>query len=226
MAGRRGRNRGYTSVFKELRERKEAEDERVTQRSSHTSEQDNQSKSEADKQFDSVLSKVTPCDIYAEYLHFKNIIPTLLESEEQKILETVEKHLNIVEVRKSIASGNESMNLKSSSIDKTFPILDALSVKLGFNLRYLIAPPTTTCLLCHNTLTRHNNRTPVALHTLNGPRIGSKYSYQCRNCVGIYNFRQQLETNNRIYYHPDMFGNPQAGSRGVYPSLFKLNSFL
>ena len=44
-----------------------------------------------------------------------------------------------------------------------------------------------------------------------GPELASKYSYECRSCPKIFNFRGKLETYDRVSYQVDQYGNKTMG---------------
>ena len=227
MAGGRGRRgsrgRKYSVLFKEMKEKKE-NDEKVKASSSQESESEGEEgeqgtgeqesrTSDADEEFDRLLLKASPCDVYYEYLHFRKLMPPLLPKVHGQLLEMVQNHLKISEVKMKLVGGNETVNFTSSSLDEanhTYPLLDALSLKLGYSLRYLVAPPTTKCLLCNEELTLYNQPTTVVIHTLQGPQIGTKYSWQCRRCDGMWRFSVNQGAKNRVFYSPDLYGNPQV----------------
>ena len=102
--------------------------------------------------------------------------------------------------------------LKKSSRESwiTITILDALSSKIGINLWTMIAPPTTKCLLCCKDLTPNNEPVHVPLHTIKGPQLATKYTWECRSCRCVSDFGKQGQidcSSKQIYYQVDMFGN-------------------
>ena len=111
-------------------------------------------KVEADMRLEEILSKASPHDVWLEYMYFKRSMPKLLEWERSELLSAVKEHLKIPEVKKKMSEDldDESINLGG----KGFPILEALSIKMGVSLLYILAPPCTTCLICNRTLTRYN----------------------------------------------------------------------
>ena len=49
--------------------------------------------------------------------------------------------------------------------------------------------------------------------------MATKYIWECRTCRGIFRFKKksvQFETNSRVYYHVDQYGNPDIGFK-KYP---------
>ena len=105
-----------------------------------------------------------------------------------------------------------------------YPILDDLSCKLSLPLRNILAPPCQDRLLCEKSLVRNHKPTVVPLHTLNGPEIASKYSWECRSCRNIHIFDNKYEKNARAYYQIDQFGNPDSGFK-KYPVHLKVDVF-
>ena len=175
----------------------------------------------ADQHFEQVLANATPADVMGEYYYFLKKFPTLLKTVEAEILDKVKMNLKISEMKQKINQPNAEDKVRKC---EDFPILDALSFKMGLCLRNILAPPTQICLLCDKFLTRNHKPTMVPLHTLNGPEMASKYIFECRSCPGIYSFRNRFENNTRIYYHLDQFGNPDIGFK-KYPPKFKVNVY-
>ena len=128
-----------------------------------------------------ILAKATPSDVLAEYMFFLKIVPSLLNNQLSDLLHVVKTELGIDQIVGKIGT---RLNFKG----KRFPILDALSFKLGTNLRHILAPPTTSCLLCSKTLVANNKPTHVALHTPDGPEMATKFSWECKNCHGVHLF--------------------------------------
>ena len=128
-----------------------------------------------------ILAKATPSDVLAEYMFFLKIVPSLLNNQLSDLLHVVKTELGIDQIVGKIGT---RLNFKG----KRFPILDALSFKLGTNLRHILAPPTTSCLLCSKTLVANNKPTQVALHTPDGPEMATKFSWECKNCHGVHLF--------------------------------------
>ena len=128
-----------------------------------------------------ILAKATPSDVLAEYMFFLKIVPSLLNNQLSDLLHVVKTELGIDQIVGKIGT---RLNFKG----KRFPILDALSFKLGTNLRHILAPPTTSCLLCSKTLVANNKQTQVALHTPDGPEMATKFSWECKNCHGVHPF--------------------------------------
>ena len=164
-----------------------------------------------------LVKQATPDDIYCDYLYFVRNLPQLLNNQSTELIHLVRKELNIAEVQKNLGG---KVNFKG---DK-FPILDALSCKIGTNLRNILAPPTIVCLLCERPLTVNHAPTQVPLHTLNGPQLATKYSWECRTCRGIgqFNINRNVNediihcANKRVIYHVDMYGNSDLGYK-MYP---------
>ena len=176
----------------------------------------------ADEAYQKILSTSTPCDVYFEYLYFLKRLPKLLTNVEVELVEKVKSELNINEVKRRISEqvNRDEVNLKGDA----YPILDALSFKLGLPLRNILAPPCQDCLLCEKPLIRNNKPTVVPLHTLNGPELASKYSWERRSCKNIHNFDNKYERNARVYYQIDQFGNRDSGFK-KYPVHLKVDVF-
>ena len=132
-----------------------------------------------------ILSKATPSDVLAEYLFFLKNVPSLLNNQLSDLLHVVKSELGIDQIVGEIET---KQNFKGDR----FPILDALSFKLGTNLRHLLAPPTTTCLLCSKTLVANHKPTQVSLHTPGGPQMATKYAWECKNCSSVHLFGGRL----------------------------------
>ena len=173
-------------------------------------------KVEADMRLEEILSKASPHDVWLEYMYFKRSMPKLLEWERSELLSAVKEHLKIPEVKKKMSEDldDESINLGG----KGFPILEALSIKMGVSLLYILAPPCTTCLICNRTLTRYNTPCTVALHTLDGPVVATKFSYRCHRCKG------GNGANLDLFYACDFYGNTTHGLKR-YPPHLKVDVF-
>ena len=156
----------------------------------------------AAEMFSKIMLQASPDDIYGEYLWFVKNLPKMINNKLSDLLHLVRTELGVERV-KGLLCG------KLNFTGNNFPILDALSCKVKINLRNIIAPPTTTCLLCAKPLTANNEPSHVPLHTPNGPELATKYSWECRSCNGVGNFGlpvQLQSTNRRIYYQVDQFG--------------------
>ena len=174
----------------------------------------------AEEMLHEVLANATPSDVYGEYLHFLKVMPKLLNNAEQELVGQVKEHLKIEKVKKELLEKpGDIINLKGEE----YPILDALSIKLGLSLRNILAPPCQTCLLCEKPLVRNHKPTMVPFHTLNGPHLATKYSWECRSCHSIWKFKNTFEKNCRVYYSVDQYGNPDMGYK-KYPDSFKVNT--
>ena len=119
-------------------------------------------------------------DIMGEYIWFLKNLPKLLNNVESDLIEEVKTELGIANLKLS-----GKVNFKGSN----YSILDALSCKMGKSLRHILAPPTTSCLLCGKVLIANHKPSQVPLHSLNGPGIASKYAWECRGCCGAAQFR-------------------------------------
>ena len=114
-----------------------------------------------DDLFQRIVSKGSDYDILMEYFLFRKLLPKLLKCQEQKLINIVEKELNI----KTVMSRLNLETLKFEYMGNKFPILDALSYKIGIHVRNILAPPTTSCLLCNKTLWTNKQPITVPLHT-------------------------------------------------------------
>ena len=90
-----------------------------------------------------ILEQASPDDIMGEYIWFLKNLPKLLNNVESDLIEEVKTELGIANLKLS-----GKVNFKGSN----YPILDALSCKMGKSLRHILAPPTTSCLLCGKVL--------------------------------------------------------------------------
>ena len=216
VGGRRQRSGGgYAAAFMESKHKK------ARLEKDESEEKDDTGKSASDL-FHEVMSQATPTDIWSEYTFFLQHLPTLLDNVQEDLIGKVEKHLKIAEVKEKIGQPGDHSRLNYKGDD--YPILDSLSCHLGFILKKIISPPTQKCLLCDKFLTRNHDATIVPLHTLKGPELVSKFSWQCHRCAGTFQFRNRTENNTRIYYNIDNYGNPDMGYK-FYPTSFKVNVF-
>ena len=199
-------------------EAKKIEDDKAQEATKKGEEKDKS----ADERFQEVLAAASPHDIYGEYIFFLKKLPRLIKLAEEDLIGKVRSNLKIDDVQKQLSkpSGGERVNLKGDQ----YPLLDALSFKLGLCLRNILAPPTQTCLLCKKGLLRNHKPTVVPFHTLAGPEMASKFSWECRACSFIFDFRGKYETNNRVYYSLDQYGNPDVGFK-KYPTSFEVSAF-
>ena len=126
-----------------------------------------------------MLLQATPDDILGEYIWFLKNLPDLLNNQKSDLVHLVKTELGVDNLKPC-----GKVNFKGNN----FPILDALSCKLGLSLRHLLAPPTTSCLLCAKVLIANHKPVQVPLHSVNGPWIASKYSWECRGCRGAGQF--------------------------------------
>ena len=92
-------------------------------------------------------------------------------------------------VKTELGVDNLKLCGRSNFKGDNYPILDALSCKLGISLRHILAPPTTSCLLCGKDLVSNHKPSQVPLHSVNGPLIASKYGWECKGCRGAGQFR-------------------------------------
>merc|ERR1712129_145605 len=125
-----------------------------------------------------------------------------------ELIEDVKKHLNVDNLTTS--TGRTEMHFSGNQ----FPILDALSYKIGSNLRNIIAPPTTKCVLCGKNLVSNNKPVNVPLFSECGPEMATKYEWECTSCTSVYLSGSENPNNfnsTRIYYQVDQYGNPDIG---------------
>ena len=171
--------------------------------------------------FNTVYGNSSDIDILWEYETLRRVLPkNLLPNIRHDLLSKVRQHLKIFEVRERLERiTNNSFHSKT---DLSTPILDALSVLLGYSL-VIICPPTSTCIYCGKQLTSHNDPVQVQLHTRLGTSIATKYEYRCRQCK---NASQHIEENHGppydIRYSPTMFGNKKYGFKH-YEDHFEVN---
>ena len=112
-----------------------------------------------------------------EYLYFLRKCPELTNNVKSDLIHTVKLELTISEVVNNLASST-NMNYMGDQ----FPILDALSFKLGMHLWNIMAPPTTVCLLCHKPLVSHNKPSQVLLLFLLLILLRMPLSPSCSSC--------------------------------------------
>ena len=128
-----------------------------------------------------ILREATSDDILLEYLWFLRNIPPLLSNQQSDLIHLVKTELGVAGLDQKLCG---KFNFKGEN----FPILDALSCKIKVNLRNIIAPPTTSCLLCKKDLVANNKPANVPLHTSKGPELASKFAWECRACRAVGQF--------------------------------------
>ena len=70
----------------------------------------------------------------------------------------------------------------------------------------ILAPPVTHCLLCKEELKVHNKPTQIAVFTLTGPELYSKFILRCRDCrLCPKKDFNPADKNSRqdVWYHPE-----------------------
>ena len=169
----------------------------------------------AEQYFKRIYKLTTKAQIYFEYLKFLKEMPQYENKEISNVINDVKENLQIDEIEKSISFVD--LDFSCSDINNT-PVLDALSAKLGYSLRF-IAPPVKCCLLCTKPLVHKypGRKSLVALFTLTGPKISSKLTLTCRKCPA--GWKLDLDPNDDkadITYHPEKFGNAIRGFK-FYP---------
>ena len=137
-------------------------------------------------------------EILCEYAHFLRTLPPMIEKERKKLIDVVKDYLNIGNILDSLGDLNFDNLLHTG---KGSSILDNLSIVHGSSFKVL-CPPVTKCLLCEKNLTLCNKPTQVAVHTLAGPELHSKYTYRCFGCHLEKN-PGQTKVRQDIYYHHD-----------------------
>lgn len=204
----RGKGNGFAASMQDAKRRRTEMEKRK-----ESSDSDSRS---ADTVFQDIMKSATPADIFGEYCWFKKNLPkNLLKRDREELVKKVKGHMRIGEVKKALVETSLDEDEDITILGKRFPILDALSCKIGISLQNVLAPPVQNCLLCGKLLTRNNKPSMAALHTLSGswsfeanfedapvsgPEIASKYSAECRHCKGIFNFRNQFESNDSVWY--------------------------
>ena len=141
-------------------------------------------------------------EVLSEYFIFLRNLPDIITSEKLKLIEMVKKEWKIDDLLLNIHKLKFEKKLVNVGMGDN--LIDELSIKLGRSLRVL-SPPVSRCLLCDENLTLNNNCVQIVVHTLQGPKMYSKYILRCRNCrltskekftAGDQKIRQD------VYYHP------------------------
>ena len=160
--------------------------------------------------FQKVYMSSTNGDILWEFETLCRLLPTsLLPQVKDKIISEVKQHLKVTTVNEIFRKTNIERTYSQHSL--ATPILDAISVLLGYSLT-VIAPPTNICLYCQKTLTIHHDPIQVQLHTRLGTSIATKYSFRCRLCKqAMLHYQKKYGPPEDIYYHPTKFGNQKDG---------------
>ena len=145
-------------------------------------------------------------ELLSEYLLFLPNLPDIILSEKRKIIDTVKNEWNIDKLLKNV----ENLKFEKKLVNKGEGghLLDQLGIKTGRSLRVL-CPPVKKCLLCDGALATNNAPIQIVVHTLNGPKMYSKYILRCKNCR-LTSKQKFKDTEDKlrqdIYYHPDMVG--------------------
>ena len=155
--------------------------------------------------FKAAMEKATDDDIDWEFLCFMKQLPTTLPGDTRmKWINKVRKHLKITAVKKRIRKNPRNKEFTTTILDQT-PVLDAMSAMIGMSWR-ILAPPTSTCLLCKRALTINNDPTQVKLHTRIGSLISTKYILRCRSCLNASKHVGVLfGAPEDINYHPTRY---------------------
>ena len=91
----------------------------------------------AEALFNDVIKDASPADILAEFYWFeRNLVPQLLEHVGTNLVNEVKKHLGIDHATEMVSS-----DTIVKATGENFPILDALSFKMGLCLRNILTPP-------------------------------------------------------------------------------------
>ena len=205
--GRGKRQRGNDYLY--LMEDHQKKNEKEQSEANKDNERKIDGKESSDELFEKAMGKACPLEVLSEYTWFMNHLPKLVDKEEENIVQMVQRHLKIDQMKKAV--GHFSDENFNRDPDDPFPLLDSLSCVLGISLRFIAAPPTKTCLLCCRDLRMSSNKpshATLSLHTGSGPQLLTKYVYECRSCSGIYSFNKKYELHNRLYFHLDRYGNP------------------
>ena len=128
-------------------------------------------KETSDEFFRSKMISSSKQDRYLEFQLFRRNCPKLLPAVESELDALVKKELLV-----------ESVDVDDPLLhhDKTMPLLNALSNKIGLALEHILAPPTIHCLLCQKLLVKSQNPPVlVSLMELEGPSLATKYSWRC-----------------------------------------------
>ena len=166
--------------------------------------------------FSKLLTTSTKLDKILEYLLFKRNLPNLLP-EVKTALETLVR----TELKVEEALCNLDLGDAVTQEDGETPLLDALGLRIGQPVARILAPPTVDCLLCHRQLTKHNTPSTVALFTMTGPLLASKYIWRycylqyidhhnlhikrCRNCPKA-NLLKQGQLSFKVFFFFVSFG--------------------
>ena len=137
--------------------------------------------STAAEMLEKILREATSDDILLEYLWFLRKLPPLLNNQQSDLIHLVKTELGVAGLDQKLCG-------RFKFKGKNFPILEALSCKIKVNLRNIIVPPTTSCLLCKKDLVANNKPANVPLHTSKGPELASKFAWECKACRAVEQF--------------------------------------
>ena len=174
-----------------------------------------------DQYFKRVYENSSVNDITLEYLYFLRNLPPLPNTQ---LALTVNKVSSELKIQNLSPIQMEHISPDPSHVTRRFdrfPILDALSCKLGISLRNILAPPTAICILCQKPLVANNKPVQVPLFDNSGPDVGTKYIFDCNNCKAAWKLnpiKQTRSLKQHVHYHPDRLGNPVDGYQS-YPSI-------
>ena len=181
MVGKRKANAMMARIEKMAKSNEEHEEEKNEYFAGVRKQFEEEKRTENKEQYlKRVLQNSSNLDRVSEYLQFKKQADRLLPSVRDELVTLVRRELDI-----DRAIENLKLDTKISVEDGT-PILDALGAKFCTSFANILAPPTLKCLLCYKGLThqKHNKSAVVALFTMDGPVVASKYDYRCRQCTG------------------------------------------
>ena len=146
----RGKGNGFAASMQDAKRRRTEMEKRK-----ESSDSDSRS---ADTVFQDIMKSATPADIFGEYCWFKKNLPkNLLKRDREELVKKVKGHMRIGEVKKALVETSLDEDEDITILGKRFPILDALSCKIGISLQNILAPPVQNCLLCGKLLTRNIN---------------------------------------------------------------------
>ena len=150
-------------------------------------------------------------EILHEFMCFMKNLPILIESERRRLVNLVKHELQIDRILKSAnrLDFNKLSKLEGGKKNSSH-IISQLSRKIGQSLN-ILAPPTTRCLLCYETLSMNNRPSQIVVHGMNGPELYSKYILRCKMCKIHANRVKGKDDRQDVYYHPERFGNYKVG---------------
>ena len=211
MVGKRKANAMMDQISK-MAKKTDDEKEEEHQKEAKPVVEDGWRKESKEEYFDRVLKSSSSLDRVLEFLRFRKQADELLPSVANDLVALVRRELEI-----DTALSTLKLETRIASGEGT-PILDALGAKRGTSFANIVAPPTKSCLLCKKDLIKKHEPSTVALFTVNGPVVGAKYMWRCKDCKGAPAlWKQTLSTDPSgvavacdVHYGPDSFGNSQV----------------